>query len=219
MRRTRLWLAALVLLGAGGLAEAQDRARAGARKGKVVRIERARHHTAPRLCTPVGMDGTAHCWGVAPRAGETAQILDDVGWKASVEVVAVQPVADACGSPTQWQVSSRMRSGGLDRINSHAAVMVFDWPASTRGRATGQGGYGYHGHGFAAPGGRNGEFVLNAVDGDGDGQPDLVYTYYQCDALRASTGHHAGGHYCFVTYARQGSEYRELRVDHVRTCH
>lgn len=192
---------AIALL-ASAVAEAAPR-----RKGKVVRVERSSigRGRVPVLCTGMQETGVVTCYGRPPATGVEGAVVDYNGVRANVRTVAIKPVADSCGNTSSWEVTSEIVRGDLTAIGWNAAV-VFDYPADERARF----------RDATAPGPRQ-ETVLAAIDEDGDDRPELMATWYACDAAgRYAAG--AAGHYCMVHYRRDGAGFVELRIDVVKIC-
>jgi hypothetical protein len=206
--------AALVLAAGDGLA--RDKAKKkGARKGKVVRVERSRlEGRLPTFCGNPRVDGGATCWGRPPEVGDLGAVLDDSGLRATVRVTAVKATLDACGNTASWELSSEVRSGDLTQLNTGIGAMVFDWKTTSRSKAMNI----YGNPPVVAPGHHKDEYVLGAVDDDADNRAELILAWFYCDASGNSTQYGQGGHYCVVHYARDGGLYKELRLDVVKNC-
>ena len=202
--------AALLVAAGDGLARTKK-----TKKGKVVRVERTSVGAAVvRWCQNPRPDGGATCYGLPPEVDEIGYVLDETGQRAQVRVTAVKGTLDQCGNVASWEVSSEVRSGDLMQLNSSTAAMVFDWKTTTRSRAMNL----YGAVPVVAPGLHVGEMLLGAVDDDGDNRPDLLVTWFYCDAQGTSQQYGQGGHYCVVHSARDGASYQVLRLDVVKNC-
>ena len=204
---------ALALAAGDGLA--RQKGKKGAKKGKVVRVERARIGGGePRFCGNPRTDGGATCWGLPPEVGDLATVLDDTGPRGMVRVTEVKGTLDPCGNTASWEVSGRVQSGDLSQLNTGAAAFVIDWKTTSRSKAMNI----YGSPPVVAPGQHTNEMVLGAVDDDADGKPDLLLTWFYCDASGTSVLYGQGGHYCVLHYGRDGGSYRQLRLDVVKNC-
>jgi hypothetical protein len=207
--------AAAALLVAAGDGFARSRKAKKGKKGKVVRIERSSvGGGVVRWCGNPRPDGGATCWGLPPEVGEIGFVLDETGQRAQVRVSAVKGTVDQCGNIASWEVSSDVQSGDLMQLNVSVGAMVFDWKTTSRSKAMNI----YGTVPVVAPGLHQNEMVLGAIDDDGDDKPDLMLTWFYCDAQGVSQQYGQGGHYCVVHYGRDGASYQELRLDVVKNC-
>jgi len=212
--RAAIAIAAAAALAAGagdGLAGDKKKTR---RKGKVVRVERTKVDPGMvRMCGSPRPDGGATCWGQPPEVGEVGAILDDSGMRGTSRVTKVVPTLDTCGNTISYDIQGEVRGGDLSQLNTSVGAMVFDWKTGSRSRALNI----YGSPPVVAPGLHGAEFVLGALDDDGDSRPDLVLIWFYCDATGQST-RSGSGHYCLVHYRHDGTAYAELRLDVVRNC-
>jgi hypothetical protein len=207
---SRSLLAALVIAAIAMPADAGRKAKNGKRKGKVVRVERSRLDGAGmvRMCISVQQDGSATCYGKAPRVGEMATVFDETGRRATLAITAVTPQLDSCGNEVNWFMTSNVQ-GDLSQM-SYMAVALIDWEGETRTHAV---------PAQQIPGLRPGENVWTGFDDDGDQVADLLITSYSCDASGTSQQYGAGAMgYCMSYYKGEGSSYTMLRTDIVPSC-
>jgi hypothetical protein len=157
--------------------------------GRVIRVERTGgSNVAPRLCEVRGDTGT--CVGDEPKPGQAVVFLDDHRVVAEVQIVEAVSAAASC--PTLWTVKTRAVHGNLTDSDG---IGVID-PSLNPGRAHAL----ERGRLPASPSGLPGEEVWRAIDRDGDGTADILFTRYSCDASgKPVTG---GGAYCIDIWAR-----------------
>jgi hypothetical protein len=217
MKRAAVW--SLVVLVAGtGIALAKPKKKNPRRKGKVVRVERTRHEGAglPRLCSQVQPDGqgggTASCSGPPVQEGEVGSVVTENGQIAVLGVRSVQPMADGCGNTYAWQLTTDVRQGNLDQV-TWQTYLLFDWKTNAQSRTLPNASM------IPAPGGRTGEQIWAGIDDDGDEQPELMISWFTCDAAGQPSPYGQGGANCYVYYKREGSAYTELRLDVVKSCY
>ena len=165
--------------------------------GRVIRVERTGGSSVPpRLCEVRGDAGT--CVGDEPRPGQSVIFLDDHRVVAEVQIVEAASAAASC--PTLWTVKTRAVRGS---VGDSDGIGVID-PSLNLGRA----------HAIerarlpGSPSGLPGEEVWRAIDRDGDGTADIVFTRYSCDASGKPLS--AGAAYCLDIWAR-------MRAKMVRT--
>jgi hypothetical protein len=157
--------------------------------GRVIRVERTGgSNVAPRLCEVRGDVGT--CVGDEPKPGQAVTFLDERRVIAEVQIIEAVGVAPSC--PSLWTVKTRAVRGSVPDSDG---LGVID-PGLNAGRAH----MVDRGHLPGSPSGLPGEEVWRAIDRDGDGTADIVFTRYSCDASgKPVTG---GGAYCIDIWAR-----------------
>jgi hypothetical protein len=144
---------------------------AGARPGRVVRVERGGKAPAmPQVCM-LRTQTEVECVGAGPVPGDVVVVLDQQKPIAELRVETVQQHSARCtnvwrvgvapirGDITRGQGRSLGLIGRVDPLRAHVL------PAA---------------HPILSPSGRA-EQILFGVDRDGDGKPDLVITRYPCD--------------------------------------
>lgn len=184
------------------------------KRGKVVRVERGRSERAgiPRWCQ-IRPDGSASCYGKAPDMGQVGNVVDEIGKKAKVRVTGITPSVDSCGNTISWEITTETLDGDVSQSN-YAWAALFDYKTTATTRTI------YNNGQIAIPGTRGPgiESVWSAFDDDQDDQPELIITYYSCDATGAVNPQGYGG-YCMVYYQETASGgFVEQRVDNVRSC-
>jgi hypothetical protein len=157
--------------------------------GRVVRVERAGGTSvAPRLCELRGDAGT--CVGDEPKVGEIIVVLDEQHVIAEVQIVAAPTVVASCAN--LWTVKTRPSRGA---VSDGEGIGVID-PSLDLRRA--------HvldkSHLPASPSGLAGDEVWRAIDRDGDGAADIVFTHYSCDSAGALVS--GGAQYCLDIWSR-----------------
>jgi hypothetical protein len=108
------------------------------------------------------------------------------------EVQIVEAVSAAAGCPMLWTVKTRAVRGSVADTDG---IGVID-PSLDPGRAHAL----ERGHLPLSPSGLSGEEVWRAIDRDGDGTADIVFTHYSCDASGRLVP--AGSAYCVDIWAR-----------------
>jgi len=157
--------------------------------GRVIRVERTGgSNVSPRLCEVRGDAGT--CVGDEPKPGQAVIFFDEHRVVAEVQIVEAVSAAASC--PTLWTVKTRAVRGSVAESDG---IGVID-PSLNLGRAHAL----ERGHLPASPSGLPGEEVWRAIDRDGDGTADVVFTRYSCDA--AGRPLPAGAAYCIDIWAR-----------------
>ena len=144
------------------------------RAGKVVRVPRPAKvlSTAVRTCS-VFEEATATC-NRPVQLGEVGIVIDDEGNHGPATVRTVTAETDGCGTPVEWKVTIELlASGTID--DPGKGLLVLDFPLEERARTLSPS--------TGTP--RDGERVLNIVDGDGDGDGDLRVSEYSCDRTGA----------------------------------
>jgi hypothetical protein len=156
--------------------------------GRVIRVEHAGIAAIPpRLCEIRGDGGT--CVGEPPAVGQAVAVLDDHRVVAEVQIVEAAGVASNC--PNLWTVKVRPLRGALPDAD---ALGVID-PSLDLARAR----LLEKDHLPASPSGRASDEVWQAIDRDGDGAADIVFTHNDCDPTAGRSGS-AG--YCLDIWAR-----------------
>ncbi len=204
-----LGLAALVIAVVAPIAAGKSHRR----RGRVVRVERTPPSKllVPRLCSAINAtDGSTSCWGHSVEAGEVGSIYDETGKRAMFRVETVTPQVDGCGNATAYNLTTSVLQGSFDQV-SYSSYSVIDWDGGDHGRLIVNNGQ------IAVPSTRVGESVMAAFDSDGDETPELIVTYYMCDAS-GSPQPTGSNNYCMVYYQRNGGSYDALRTDIVRSC-
>jgi hypothetical protein len=188
LQRTVVMVTGAALLAASASAAPGSPGRPGP-PGRVERVDRAgRAPVAPRLCEIRGDAGT--CVGDEPKPGQPMVVLGEHGLLAEAQVTEATSVVTTCTN--LWSVKLRILHGdapdsdGIGVIDSsldphHARVLD-------------------KAHMPASPSGLSGDEVWRAIDRDGDGTADILFTHYSCDAAGALiTG---GSEYCLDIWAR-----------------
>jgi hypothetical protein len=157
--------------------------------GRVIRVERAGGSTvAPRLCEVRGDAGT--CVGDEPRPGQAVVFVDENRVVAEVQIIEAMIAAPGC--PSLWTVKTRPVRGN---VGDSDGIGVID-PGLHPGRAHAI----EHARLPPSPSGQAGEEVWRAIDRDGDGAADIVFTRYSCDVSGKPVV--AGSAYCIDIWAR-----------------
>ncbi len=157
--------------------------------GRVIRVERTGSSNAPpRLCEVRDDAGT--CVGDEPKPGQAVVFLDERRVIAEVQIIGA--VSAAAGCPTLWTVKTRAVQGN---VADGDGIGVID-PSLNPGRAH----VLERAHLPPSPSGQPGEEVWRAIDRDGDGTADIVFTRYSCDASGRPVP--AGAAYCIDIWAR-----------------
>jgi hypothetical protein len=157
--------------------------------GRVIRVERTGgSNVAPRLCEVRGDAGT--CVGDEPKPGQTVTFMDERRVVAEVQIIDAVSAAASC--PTLWTVKTRTVRGSLADGDG---IGVID-PSLNPGRAH----VLERAHLPPSPSGLPGEEVWRAIDRDGDGAADIVFTRYSCDASGKPLP--AGAAFCIDIWAR-----------------
>jgi hypothetical protein len=181
-------------------------ARAGARPGHVVRVERAARGLSgtPRLCRiqsdPLtGVSGD--CYGPAPQNGDTIAVLDETHVLGNVRVTNVVHASDSGCGDAEWLVGGSVQSG---EPTWDSAIGVIDVPIDPQlGR-------------LERPRFGTGDWVIG-VDRDGDGQRVVEFAHFACDDTGAPSA--APTSTCIeVSASRPRGGLERLRVDRSRNC-
>lgn len=197
-----------VALGAG--------AGAAPRAGRFVRIERHAHGRAgvARLCS-ISSDGTGttgFCMG-KPDVGEVIDVLDATHVVATVRVASASPYQDCNSDTTVWMITGTPETGDLATaqgptwgvidvpLDPHTARLVTVSPdRSPTGHAAGD--------------------QIEAVDTDGDGDPDIEFVSFGCDELgNAAIPGGASGNCLEVWVASHHGGFDRLSRTRARTCY
>lgn len=156
--------------------------------GRVVRIERATSgNTAPRLCEVRPDAGT--CIGEEPRAGQAVYVVTERGVIGEAQITEPATAMTTCAN--LWSVKLRLVHGDVPGADG---IGVID-PGldARRARVLDKA------HLPPSPSGQAGDEVWRAIDRDGDGLADIVFTHYACDA---AGGFVLGGtEYCLDIWA------------------
>jgi len=183
------------------------------KKGKVVRVERGpgERSRQTKWCQ-IRPDGTATCNGRAPERGELGTVVDETGQQATVRTTKVTPTIDGCGNVTGSEIETETISGDVSRSN-YAWAALFDYPASSSTHTV------YNSGQITVPGSRGPgvESVWTAFDDNKDDNPELIITYFYCDASGQVTPTGSPG-WCIAYYTKDASSYVEQRVDIIRQC-
>jgi hypothetical protein len=160
--------------------------------GRVVRVERVSggSQIAPRLCEIRGDTGT--CVGEQPRAGQMVLVIDDSHVVAEVEVIEVASFVARCAN--LWTVKTRARRGAAADAEGIGVIDASIDPS--RARVIDKT------HTPPSPSG-DGDEVWRAIDRDGDGTADVLFTRYPCD--RAGTPVTGAAAYCIDIWSRGGA--------------
>ncbi|MBX3160057.1 MAG: hypothetical protein KF773_29075 [Deltaproteobacteria bacterium] len=207
--------ACLVLATAAMTASAQ-----GEPTGRVVRVERMRDATVPRMCVVMPSDSAALCVG-EPELNERMTLVDSNGGRGVLAEVRITKVAEerlgggfcaANGRSALYRASYERLAGDLRRVQGRASSGVVIGIRGMRLDARAQTLKDQ-----VVPGGEPGD-VGFALDVDGDGVADLLVAQYTCDRMSGSFSNERPT--CIDTYLRQGRRQRLERVhqDVFRPC-
>lgn len=148
-----------------------------------MRIERSAHGRvgAPRLCS-ISSDGggvTGYCMG-KPEIGEIIDVLDGNHMVATVRVASTSPYNDCNSDATVWMTAGTTETGDLASAQG-PTWGVIDVPLDPRAA---------HLVTVApdrSPTGHSSGDQIEAIDENGDGDPDIEFVSFGCDDLGNST--------------------------------
>lgn len=141
-------------------------------------------------------------------------VVDDKGIQGVIEIETVIPQPDSCGNNTSWNITSTVVSGNLSQVSSLGAVML-DYQMTPSAHVLTS-------NPAPIPPGHPSNQMMIEVDNDGDEIPEVLETWYYCDASGNDVGTWTSGQhgwYCLVYYTRNVSEYQQLRIDDVENCY
>jgi hypothetical protein len=188
-------------------------ARADARPGKVVRVERHAHRLLgePRLCSVVPESMQAFCYGKQPELGSRLTVLDQTRVLGVLTVDKVEPLGACRGiAGSLWTAHVHTENGtelspadsgmsGLLDVNidprTGKLVKVED-----------------------VPGGRPvGPEQISAFDLDGDGRADLEFLAFTCDETGnpVTTLTNGSPDQCIELWYANGRTLEHLRTDRI----
>jgi hypothetical protein len=187
----------------------------------VVRVERPRHGGSSqrlRFCgVMLGEDKMVCLGSPPPRPGELIELAEYMGsYRGQARVVAVEAVDDPsmrCNVGNAHAVEIEMVTGGT-KSPSQMVFGVTGFPVDparvrTLSDMTA----------LKAPGGRPGEHPLLALDGDGDGNADLMVTFYEC-TNDVPTNSGAASASCLEFWRNDGIDnWRMAQRDVIYICH
>jgi hypothetical protein len=216
MSRVRLAgvIALTLTVGIAGVALARGKKKSVRKKGKVVRVERgsAGRGRIPRMCGQIAGDGSLQCWGKAVEPGEIAYVYDENGRVAEVRVDTVTEQKDQCQNITGYALMTTVMKGQIGQYNYNSYSFI-DYPGTERTRTLLNNGQ------IQPPGSKPGESLYAMLDDDGDDTPELITTWFPCDATGQPQAYQQGI-YCIAYYQRTGgTQYEELRVDVIQNCY
>lgn len=210
---TPIAIAALVV---GGLGLEDDAAAGKKRKGKrgkVVRVERGSVTAGGviRVCQMSG-NGSATCYGREPAVGDRGVVVDSATWYGEARIATVTPVPDSCGNLTSYNVTIEASNTQVATL-TYGAILLLDYVTNERGRSMPAAGQ------LPIQAARAGEYAYVAVDQDGDADIDLYISAYTCDSAGNVVAYGQGQiGYCMGYWAGDGTSWRLLRTDVVRSC-
>ena len=157
--------------------------------GRVIRVERGFDAAVPpRLCElrkgPAGV-----CVGEQPRPGQQIILVGEQGVLGDAVVTDATSMGDGCAHLWTVQIEAHTTLpdtgvlGVIDRGLDPQAARMLD-----------------HDHFPAPPSGNPAEEIWRAVDRDGDGTADVLFTHYPCDAASNITSGARG--FCIDVWAR-----------------
>jgi hypothetical protein len=165
--------------------------------GRVVRVERTTGaNVAPRLCEVRSDAGT--CIGEEPRVGQSVFIVTERGVTGEAQIVEAASAMTSCAN--LWSVKMRIVHGDVPGADGIGVIDPGLDPR--RARVLDKA------HLPPSPSGQPGDEVWRAIDRDGDGAADIVFTHYACDPSGAMIA--GGSEYCLDIWAH-------LRTRMVRT--
>jgi hypothetical protein len=188
-------------------------ARAEARPGKVVRVERhaLRFSGEPRLCSVMPEQLIAYCYGKLPEPGTKLAVMDQTHVLGALVVDKAEPLGNCKGAQSSlWSARLKNESGGeiaaadsgvmglLDvAVTSHHAklVKVDDVPGDRPVKPE----------------------QISAFDLDGDGKADLEFVAFSCDDTGSPVTSLPTGSpdQCVELWASTGRNYERLRTDRI----
>lgn len=208
-----LRLASVLVVGAtalAGAAPARDLGSAGARAGRVVRVERTAAAHDLRLCFFYDRTvGEGICLGGLQRGDKLA--IAHPGRRSLHGAYRVDHTADASSElgmcATGVALTKVRGSFGdvLDDASELVGLRGVTFGVSARFVAD-----------QASPTGRASDDVLLAVDSDGRGRADLIVIRYGCDAAGQSSP--VATAQCFDIYRELGTRLQRVRHDHIQPC-
>jgi hypothetical protein len=180
--------------------------------GKVVRVERQREVSQPRICGLLGPTQMI-CVG-EPAQGESIALVDQrrgqiVGTLRAERSSESRDLGICTANPPSiYKVDGTLTEGNPDQIADAGNVMgVRGVRLDGRAKVL---------HDVASPSGADSSVEI-ALDYDGDSQPDLIVTQYSCDTVGASSPLSAG-RVCLDTYVRKGAKLERTEQDILQRC-
>jgi hypothetical protein len=197
-----------VLVVAGALV-----ARAEARPGKVVRVERRAYRFTgePRLCSVMPDQLIAYCYGKLPEPGTKLSVMDQAHVLGGLVVEKAEALGNCKGAQgSLWTVRLRSESGGPMGTADSGVIGLLDVTVDAR-------------HAKLVkiddvPGDRPSRpEQVNAFDLDGDDKADLEFVAFSCDdAGNPVTSLPTGSpDQCLELWASTGRNYERLRTDRI----
>jgi hypothetical protein len=188
-------------------------ARAEARPGKVVRVERRAYRFTgePRLCSVMPDQLIAYCYGKLPEPGTKLSVMDQAHVLGGLVVEKAEALGNCTGSQgSLWTVRLRNESGGQMGTADSGVIGLLDVTVDAR-------------HAKLVkiddvPGDRPSRpEQVNAFDLDGDGKADLEFVGFPCDdtgnpVTSLPTG---SPDQCIELWASTGRNYERLRTDRI----
>jgi hypothetical protein len=205
MNRAATVLAALIALGAVG-----DAAPHG---GKVVRVERhsERGLGTPRYCTfQTGVLTHAQCFGSKVEVGETVLLVATVGVVARLEITSVVPDVGCLGVDASWQIDGELEKPAALSLRTIAIWGVVDGGLDPRHAKVVELAQ--------SPSKRQSDNDFEGFDTTGNGEPDLQFDSFTCDA-QGQPNQSMNGQ-CYEVWAAQGRDHElhRVRLDIVPSC-
>ena len=187
---------------------------AAPRRGKVVRVERARTgpRGVPRTCQVRVEDGNGHCWGRAPVKGETAVVVDPNGRHGTIQVREVTARDDGnCAIPSFWEFQFDLLEGDLKGTQPYQTWALIDVDVTPAVKML-------EPSSMRSPSGNDGEQPFAVFDRDGNADPDFAVVAYACDADGKLVRNGQPG-YCMDYWIQpRGSRWTLARRDIVPIC-
>jgi hypothetical protein len=188
-------------------------ARAEARPGKVVRVERHAYRFTgePRLCSVMPDQLIAYCYGKLPEPGTKLAVMDQTHVLGGLVVEKAEPLGICKGAQMSlWTARLKNESGGPMGIADSSVAGLLDVTVDAR-----------HAKSVKVddvPGDRPVKpEQITAFDLDGDGKADLEFVQFICDdsgnpVTSLPTG---SPDQCIELWASTGRNYERLRTDRI----
>jgi hypothetical protein len=188
-------------------------ARAEARPGKVVRVERRvyRFSGEPRLCSVMPDQLIAYCYGKLPEPGTKLSVMDQTHMLGGLVVEKAEPLGNCKGAQMSlWTARLKNESGGQMGLADSSVAGLLDVTVDARHERLVKVD--------DVPGDRPVKHEqISAFDLDGDGKADLEFVAFTCDdsgnpVTSLPTG---SPDQCIELWASTGRNYERVRTDRI----